>query len=79
MLDKSIFNTEQVFSSLGQAVHLAKKKGRNRVQIYQIDGPWLIQHATEMEATLALKENGLCSIDKKLNIYKYKNLNITKN
>ncbi len=60
-LDSSIFDAAQVFLALGQAVSLAKKKGRNRVQIYQSDDEQLIQHANEMEVlhdiTQALKED----------------------
>lgn len=62
-LDLSIFDTEQVFLSLGRAVRLAKEKGRNRVQIYQSDDEQLIKHANEMEIihdiTQALKEDRL--------------------
>jgi len=61
-LDGSIFNVSQVFSSLGQAVTLAKEKGANRVQVYQSDDAQLVQHAKEMKAvhdiTEALKNNG---------------------
>jgi len=60
-LDSSIFDAAQVFLSLGQAVRLAKEKGRNRVQIYQSDDEQLVQHANEMEVlhdiTQALKDN----------------------
>ncbi|MBL4940085.1 MAG: EAL domain-containing protein [Colwellia sp.] len=60
-LDLSIFDTAQVFLSLGRAVRLAKEKGRNRVQIYQSDDEQLIQHANEMEVlhdiTQAFKED----------------------
>lgn len=60
-LDLSIFDAAQVFLSLGQAVRLAKEKGRNRVQIYQSDDKQLVQHANEMgvlhNITQALKEN----------------------
>ena len=60
-LDLSIFDAAQVFLSLGQAVRLAKEKGRNRVQVYQSDDEQLVQHANEMEVlheiTQALKEN----------------------
>jgi len=63
ILNNSIFNAEQVFSSLGQAVSLAKEKGRNRVQIYQSDDKQLIQHADDMKAvhdvSEALKNNNL--------------------
>ena len=63
ILDHSIFNAQQVFSSLGQAVILAKEKGRNRVQVYQSDDEQLVQHAKEMEAVHyvadALKEDRL--------------------
>jgi diguanylate cyclase (GGDEF)-like protein len=63
ILDHSIFNAQQVFSSLGQAVSLAKEKGRNRVQVYQSDDEQLVQHAKEMEAvhdvSVALKEGRL--------------------
>lgn len=62
-LDNTIFNAQQVFSSLGQAVSLAKEKGRNRVQIYQCDDEQLVLHAKEMEAVHdvaeALKNEGL--------------------
>ncbi len=60
-LDSSIFDAAQVFLSLGQAVRLAKEKGRNRVQIYQSDDKQLVLHANEMEVlhdiTQALKDN----------------------
>ena len=60
-LDLSIFDAEQVFLSLGQAVRLAKEKGRNRVQIYQSDDEQLVKHANEMEVlhdiTQAIKED----------------------
>jgi diguanylate cyclase (GGDEF)-like protein len=62
-LDHSIFDAQQVYSSLGQAVSLAKEKGRNRVQVYQSDDEQLVLHAKEMEAVhdvaKALKENRL--------------------
>jgi diguanylate cyclase (GGDEF)-like protein len=62
-LDLSIFDTEQVFLCLGQALRLAKEKGRNRVQVYQSDDEQLIHHANEMEIlhdlTQALKESRL--------------------
>jgi diguanylate cyclase (GGDEF)-like protein len=60
-LDQSIFDVSQVFSSLGQAVSLAKEKGRNRVQVYQSDDVQLVDHAKEMKAvhnvTEALKND----------------------
>ncbi|MBL4831115.1 MAG: EAL domain-containing protein [Aliivibrio sp.] len=63
ILDNSQFETEQVFSSLSQAVSLAKKKGRNRVQVYQSNDEQLIHHAREMlvihEISQALKTNRL--------------------
>jgi len=63
ILDNSIFDAQQVYSSLGQAVSLAKEKGRNRVQVYQSDDEQLVLHAKEMEAvhdvTDAIKENRL--------------------
>ncbi len=62
-LDHSIFDAQQVYSSLGQAVRLAKEKGRNRVQVYQSDDEQLVLHAKEMEAlhdvAEGLKENRL--------------------
>jgi len=62
-LDNSIFDAQQVYSSLGQAVSLAKEKGRNRVQVYQSDDEQLVLHAKEMEAVHdiadALKVNRL--------------------
>jgi len=61
ILDDSQFDTEQVFSSLGQAVSLAKEKGRNRVQVYQSNDKQLIHHAREMaaihEVSQAIQEN----------------------
>jgi len=52
---------EQVFSSLAQAVHLAKEKGRNRYQLYQSNDLQLIEHADAMNAVhdvaWALKKN----------------------
>ena len=52
-----------MYSSLGQAVSLAKEKGGNRVQVYQSDDEQLVLHAKEMEAVHdvaeALKENRL--------------------
>ncbi|MCJ8295279.1 MAG: EAL domain-containing protein [Colwellia sp.] len=63
ILDHSIFDAQQVYSSLGQAVNLAKEKGGNRVQVYQSDDEQLVLHAKEMEAVHdvaeALKENRL--------------------
>jgi len=63
ILDSSIFDAQQVYSSLGQAVSLAKEKGRNRVQVYQSDDEQLVLHAKEMEAVHdvanAIKENRL--------------------
>jgi diguanylate cyclase (GGDEF)-like protein len=63
ILDDSQFETEQVFSSLSQAVSLAKKKGRNRVQIYQSNDKEFMHHASEMviinEISQALKANRL--------------------
>jgi len=63
ILDNSIFDAQQVYSSLGQAVSLAKEKGRNRVQVYQSDDEQLVLHAKEMEAVHdvsdALKVNRL--------------------
>ncbi|QBG35462.1 putative bifunctional diguanylate cyclase/phosphodiesterase [Litorilituus sediminis] len=56
ILDESVFDAKQVFSSLGQAVSLAKEKGRNRVQIYQSDDLQLVQHAKEMEAVHEVAE-----------------------
>jgi len=62
-LDNSIFDAQQVYSSLGQAVSLAKEKGRNRVQVYQSGDEQLVLHAKEMEAVHdiadALKVNRL--------------------
>ena len=43
-------DTEQVFSSIAQAVHLAKDKGRNRYQLYQSNDLQLIKHEDEMNA-----------------------------
>jgi len=63
IIDDSQLATEQVFSSLSQAVSLAKEKGRNRVQIYQSDDKQLIHHAKEMmaihEVSSALQESRL--------------------
>jgi len=63
ILDDSQRDAEQVFSSLSQAVSLAKEKGRNRVQIYQSDDKQLIHHAKEMVAihdiSNALQDNRL--------------------
>jgi diguanylate cyclase (GGDEF)-like protein len=63
ILDSSIFDAQQVYSSLGQAVSLAKDKGRNRVQVYQSDDEQLVSHAKEMEVlhdvAEGLKENRL--------------------
>jgi len=63
ILDDSQLDAEQVFSSLSQAVSLAKEKGRNRVQIYQSDDEQLIHHAKEMtaihEVSNALQDNRL--------------------
>jgi diguanylate cyclase (GGDEF)-like protein len=63
ILDDSQLDAEQVFSSLSQAVSLAKEKGRNRVQIYQSDDEQLIQHAKEMasihDVSNALQNNRL--------------------
>lgn len=54
-------DSEQVFSSLAQAVYLAKEKGRDRYQLYQSNDLLLIQHADEMNAvhdvTWALSNN----------------------
>jgi len=63
ILDHSIFDAQQVYSSLGQAVNVAKEKGRNRVQVYQSNDEQLVLHAQEMGAVHdisdALKENRL--------------------
>jgi diguanylate cyclase (GGDEF)-like protein len=63
ILDDSQLDAVQVFSSLSQAVSLAKEKGRNRVQIYQSDDKQLIHHAKEMaaihELSNALQDNRL--------------------
>jgi diguanylate cyclase (GGDEF)-like protein len=63
VLDNSIFDAQQIYSSLGQAVSLAKEKGRNRVQVYQSDDEQLVLHAKEMEAVHdigdSLKDNRL--------------------
>ena len=63
VLDDHQLETEQVLASLNQSVHLAKKKGRNRVQLYQSNDEQLVRHATEMDAihelSFALKENRL--------------------
>jgi len=60
-IDSEHVSTERVFSSLTQAVQIAKKKGRNRAQLYQSDDQALIQHAKEMavikDIDAALKEN----------------------
>jgi len=55
-LDQSIFDVSQVLSSLGQAVALAKEKGRNRVQVYQSDDVQLVHHAKEMTAVHNIAE-----------------------
>jgi diguanylate cyclase (GGDEF)-like protein len=63
ILDDSQFDAEQVCLSLAQAVHLAKEKGRNRVQVYQSNDKQLLHHAKEMAAihdvSQALKDNRL--------------------
>jgi diguanylate cyclase (GGDEF)-like protein len=63
ILDEHQVDTEQVLSSLNRSVHIAKKKGRNRVQLYQSNDEQLIRHASDMEAihelSAALKENRL--------------------
>ena len=63
ILEHNQLDAEQVFSSLSQAVSLAKEKGRNRVQIYQSDDEQLIHHAKEMaaihEVSNALQDNRL--------------------
>ncbi|MFT5297411.1 MAG: diguanylate cyclase (GGDEF)-like protein [Colwellia sp.] len=63
ILDDSQLDAVQVFSSLSQAVSLAKEKGRKRVQIYQSDDKQLIHHAKEMaaihELSNALQDNRL--------------------
>ncbi|TPH19330.1 putative bifunctional diguanylate cyclase/phosphodiesterase [Litorilituus lipolyticus] len=63
IIDNSIFDVQQVFSSLGQAISLAKEKGRDRVQVYQSSDEQLRKHAKEMEAVHelvdALKEQRL--------------------
>jgi diguanylate cyclase (GGDEF)-like protein len=63
ILDHSIFDAQQVYSSLGQAVSVAKEKGRNRVQVYQSNDEQLVLHAQEMGAVHdisdALKNNRL--------------------
>ncbi len=63
MLDCYQQDIEQVFSSLAQAMNLAKEKGRNRVQLYQSNDTQLIQHANDMaavhELAAALKDNRL--------------------
>ena len=69
VLDDSQLATEQVFSSLSQAVSLAKEKGRNRVQIYQSDDEQLIHHAKEM---LAIHEVSNALQDSRLVLYRQK-------
>jgi diguanylate cyclase (GGDEF)-like protein len=69
ILDDSQIDTEQVFSSLGQAVSLAKEKGRNRVQIYQSDDQQLIHHAKEM---VAIHEVSNALQDSRLVLYRQK-------
>jgi len=63
ILDGSQQDAEQVLSSLSLSVVLAKKKGRNRIQVYQSDDSQLLQHAQEMDAVHhladALKHNRL--------------------
>jgi len=63
ILDNKQQNAQQVLSSLGQAVRLAKQKGKNRIQLYQSDDRELQRHANEMSAlhelASALKENRL--------------------
>lgn len=62
-IDNSIFDVQQVLSSLGQAISLAKEKGRDRVQVYQSNDKQLLKHAKEMEIVHelvdALKEKRL--------------------
>lgn len=58
--DEPLLTAEQVLASLSLCIRLAKKKGGNRVVVYQGDDPQLRQHAEEMDAihliTRALKE-----------------------
>jgi diguanylate cyclase (GGDEF)-like protein len=69
ILNDSQLEAEQVFSSLSQAVSLAKEKGRNRVQIYQSDDEQLIHHAKEM---LAIHEVSNALQDNRLVLYRQK-------
>ena len=69
MLNDSQLKAEQVFSSLSQAVSLAKEKGRNRVQIYQCDDEQLIHHAKEM---LAIHDVANAIQDNRLVLYRQK-------
>ena len=74
ILEHSQLEAEQVFSSLSQAVSLAKEKGRNRVQIYQCDDEQLIHHAKEMaaihEVSNALQDNRLVLYRQKIKALK---------
>jgi diguanylate cyclase (GGDEF)-like protein len=69
ILDDSQIDAEQVFSSLSQAVSLAKEKGRNRVQIYQSDDKQLMHHSKEM---VAIHEVSNALQDKRLVLYRQK-------
>ena len=54
-LDRDQADSERVLLSLGQAVAMAKSKGRNRVQIYQSDEADLLKHAEEMRVIQSLE------------------------
>ncbi len=48
--EEQLLEAEQVLSSLGLCIQLAKKKGGNRVVVYQSSNPQLQEHAQEMDA-----------------------------
>ena len=70
ILDSEQVDSERVLLSLGQAVAIAKTKGRNRVQIYQSDEADLLQHAEEMRVIqsleLAVRNNTLALFKQKI-------------
>ena len=55
ILDREQSDSERVLLSLGQAVAIAKEKGRNRVQIYQSQEAGLLRHAEEMRVIQSLE------------------------
>lgn len=69
VLDSEQSNSDQVLQALGQAVQVAKLKGRNRVQMYQSQDKQLRVHASEMRILRDIS-SGLA--DKRFELYRQK-------